>query len=535
MYEPLTETEIQFCELYNHPTSLTENLWPKNENAPQTWSDECDCITLRNYQIMMQDFSYLVEEDEELSAKQNMRKRIGAGKIFNIGSRNTGKSFLLKINVLLSIIHKIKEMCVASFDAKHLKNVANPIASYVEAHPFMKIFHLQDTRAKVIKRDPLTVTTQHGALVKSANELVEGNDPGVQFHSLHYEKLEYEEFSYASDEGTKKRIDSGSSLGHIERLSGIPDLRIGSPLTKILSRQENKRYIWRLPQYVRQDFDEKTEEEMIEKYSGRSSFAYKLNVEAEIVEGAFGFWDMERLKNKCLKKDRHIKYFEINKDNFNNFENNLIVERMAGAEQAYICSDIGFGGTPSEIIIIFKVGNKYKYVYNISLFKLIQKEQADVFEWLYKKLGGAFVAVDATCGDGAIIDELFERGIPQDNLLKVKLNKNIEVDFIRDENGIVERDKNGDPMMRQENTKDWAMSQLEKLIYNGDLEVPVDQKFLKEFNGFIVKQTGMKKTYGSTTTDDLHQSFEIWAICRFFNEFNVQQNLNNVKRCWGIM
>lgn len=537
MYEPLTETEIQFCELYNHPTSLTENLWPQNENAPQTWNDECDCITLRPYQIMMQDFSYLVEEDEDLSAKQNMRKKIGAGKIYNIGARNLGKSFILKINTVLSVIHKVKEMCIASFNAQHLRDVCNPIASYIEAHPFLKVFHLrkETSKAKTVKRNDLTIITEHGALVKSANELVEGNNPGVQFHGKHYEKLEYEEQSYATDEGTQKRVDSGSRLGYIERLSGIPDIRIGSPLTKILNNPANKRYVWRQPQYVARDWDKKTEEEKIEKYGGKSSMAYRLNVEAELVEGAFGFWDMERLKQKCLKKDRRIKYFEINKDNFREFENRIIVESLSGAEQTFISADLGYGNRPTEITVIFKVGNKYKYVYNISLFKLIREEQAEIFCWLYQKLGGGFIALDNTNDHNAICDLLCKRGIPRDQILLVNFNSNIEIDFEKDDKGIVQRDTNGEPIMRKEHTMHWAMSELEKLIYGGFLEIPVDQKFLKEFNGFLCKQTGMKKSYGTTTTDDLHQSFQVFAISRFFNEFNVQQSLTNVKRCWGIM
>jgi len=125
-------------------------------------------------------------------------------------------------------------------------------------------------------------------------------------------------------------------------------------------------------------------------------------------------------------------------------------------------------------------------------------------------------------------------GIPQEHLLKVFFNKNIEVDFEKDKDDKIQYNKNGDPIMREVNTLDWSMHELEYVLYEGLMEVPVDEKFFKEFNGYIVKQTGTKKVYGSTTSDHLHQAFQVWAICRFFNEFNPMKNLKQQKRCWGV-
>lgn len=853
MHDQLTEKNIEFCEFYSDPTALTECLIPENFNAPQIWSAECDTITLRPYQFAMQNYSYLYADDIELSKQENFNIKKGAGDSYQIGARDLGKSYLIKIDVLLSIIKGIVEGCVASCDAKHLKNITEPIASFLEAHKFLKIFHLRDSRKKTVVRSPLTVLTEHGSLIKSANEKIDSNNPGTQFHSMHYETFWYEEFSYHTDDGFKKRVDSGSSLGNIERVSGIPDLRIGSPMTKILNISRLKNWIWRLPQYCiaenskilmadystkniqdvnigdkilsitekqpfriveaevenkvftgikdtvvlenktnkleitsdhkifaktnpwdknwkswdefkshyltysipnyvedykkyyegmflgllecegsfttrnnrpfysigqksekdtlefllnylnikhtkyfdnndkdfayfylkscereyikflydnlelskdrllgfivgfvigdgcvhfnaktkhrdlviaqknkckilekvlsllnirytkckhgsnecfkylisyldlpiyapfskkaqiyqkmikgqsllpfrrtkiyktennksrvwdltttsgtfiangfivhncRSDWSEQTKQEKIEFYGGESSSAYKVNVEAEIIEGAYGFWDMKRLKQKCLREGQRVKYFEIHKDFFHDFENRLIVERLAGTEQVFICADIGGQASPTEIVIIFKVGDKYKYIYNISLFKLIQKEQAKVFKFLYDKLGTAFIAIDATCDNGVIIDYLFDAGIPQEHLLKVFFNKNIEVGFELDENGNAQRDKNGELVMKKARTIDWAMQELEKIIYDGKIEIPIQEKFLKEFNGFICKQTGMRKEYGSTTTDHLHQAMQVFSICRFFNEFNMNKNINSTKRCWGLI
>lgn len=534
MYEPLSEKQIEFMEFYHDTTALTENLIPENFNAPQIWNSDCKCITLRPYQFAMQNYSYMYAEDSKKSLEENFLIKKGAGDCYQIGSRDTGKSFFLKIDVLLSIIHGLMEGCVASCDAKHLKNVTEPVASYTESHKFLKLFHLKDSRKKTVVRNPLTVITEHGCLIKSVNEKIDGNNPGTQYHSLHYLTHWYEEYSYHTQEGMEKRIDSGSSLGNIERLSGIPDLRIGSPMTKTLNNPKLKNWIWRLPQYVREDWSDNTKQEKIDLYGGESSTGYRLNVEAEIIEGAYGFWDIKRLKENCLKISKRIKVFEISTDNFHDFENRIVVERLAGSEQVYICADIGGQASPTEIIIIFFDGTKFKYAYNISLFKLIQKEQAKVFKFLYDKLGTAFIAIDATCDNGVIIDMLFDKGIPQEHLLKVFFNKNIDIDFEKDNDGKVLIDNNGQPIMKQARTIDWAMHVLENMFYEGKIDVPLDEKFLKEFNGYIAKRIGTKIEYGSTTTDHLHQAFQVFGICKFYNEFNILKNKEQTKRSFGV-
>lgn len=534
---PLTEKEIEFMEHFYTPTSMTENLIPVNENAPQTWSKDCDCFYLYPFQIIMQNFSYLVANDSRLDAQKNFNKKKGAGDLITIGSRNMGKSFLLKIDVLLTWIHKVREACVASFDQKHLSKVTEPIASYLENHPFAKIFHMKKGNTSGISRahQGIRAISEHGCLIESANEKTDGNNPGTDFHSKHFLTLWYEEADKMSKEGTEKRIDAGSSLGYIYRPSGIPDLRIGSPLTKLLQDKKLRRWVWRLPQLCRPDWSDEMREKRIAEYNGESSSGYRLNVLAETVEGAEGFWDINRLKEKSYNPSKRVKYFEVNKESFANFRNNIIVERLPGTEQVFICSDIGYSGSPSQLIILFKVGNVYKYVYNIPLFKLIHTEQAEVIKWLYDVLGGAFIATDATGDNGAVIDDLFALGIPQEHLLKVFFNSNIEVDFEKDETGKIIKDNNGLPVMKSVNTLDWSMARLEYLFYNGFMEIPQDENFFEEFNAYYVKMTGMRKSYGSSASDHKHQSFQVFSICQFFNEFNQLKNKSSEPRCYGVI
>ena len=438
----------------------------------------------------------------------------------NIISHN---SFFLIIDVVLSFIKKCKEGCVASVTAEKLQKVTRPICKFIEAHKFCKIFHLrkETTRSKTVLKNPLTINSEHGCAILSVNEKIDSDDPGVLFHSKHYDIRWTEEAHYSTKEGQEKAEDAEMSYGHIERPSGIPDLCVDSPLEKFLKDKKMKNFIWRLPQYVRADWTEEIEERKAKKYNGRNSAGYLLNVEAKIMEGAFNFFDMARLKEKSFRKSGRVKFFEIGKESYAGFENRLHIERLAGSEQIYICADIGTGSAPTEIIIVFFDGKKYKYVYNISLYRLIQDEQAEIFYWLFEKLEGAFIAIDATHDGGVIIDMLRKKGIDSDYLLKVKFNENIDVDFKRDKDDKPLMDNNNEPIMKQAYTETWSFSELEKILYSGEFESPLDPKFEEQFTNIICKRTKMRTLFDSKAENHLVQAFQVFAICRFFNKFNI--------------
>jgi len=539
LQEQLTEKEIQFCEAWHDPTAMTECLIPENIKAPHFWlNDDCKLIKIRPYQFAMQNYSYMYANDDNLTSKQNFRKKKGAGDLINVASRNIGKSYLgLIVDSFLTLIHgSADESCVGSFDFKHLKKVCTPIANLANFHPFFQIFKRQGKSSVRFTGGGMEIDTVIGHTMYGKNEKVDGNDPGTDFHGLHYKTFYYEEASYMSNKGTEKRIDSGDSEGYIERISGIPDIRVDSPLGGILLNPNNKNWICRVPQYIREDWDDTSKAEMIEKYNGESSYAYKLNVLGEIIEGAQGYWDMERLRKVCRygKTGNKVKFFEIDKEKYHKLDQILIIDR-APCEQCYIASDIGTLGSPSEIIILFFDGEKYKYHYNIALYKLSTYEQAKVFKWIYDKLGGGFISLDCTNADGrSIVDDLIRAGVPQEDITSVRFNKNMEVDFLKDEDSKVQRDKQGNPLMKEENTLDWAMARMEKLFYDGLMEIPQQEKFIANFSNFIVKQSGMRRSYGSLTGEDhLHQSFQCFAICQFINEFRQQIAKPRSKRCLG--
>lgn len=536
MYLPLTETEIEICEHLCDPTSMTENLFPENFNAPQTWSVDSQNIYVRPYQFAFQNYSYIIADDPELSKNDNFRFKKLSGTCFSIAARNLGKSLWILIDVILSVIHMIKEGCVAAPVAEKLKKVTEPIASFVESHPFLKIFHLKDTRSSSVKRDYLTIKTEHGATILSANEKVDSDKPGIQYHGKHWECRWVEEKSYCSKIGEEKAKDSEMSYGHIDRDSGIPDLCMDSPLGKILNDKNKKSLICRLPQMVREDWTEKVEQEKLEEYGGFNA-AYRLNVLAETIEGAFGFWDIGRLKEIAIKQNSSLKKFEVTKESFYKFEQILSsIERMPGTESCYLCGDLGAGAAPTEIIIIFYDGKKYKYLYNISLLRIIADEQIQILKYLYDKLGSAFVALDSGHDNGATVDYLYKAGIPSEHLLKVIFTANIEVDFERDaESGNMIIDANGEPVMKKANTRQWAMQQLQKLLYSGDVEIPFDDKFITQFTNMIAKKSGTNILYECKGEDHNHQAFEVWAICQFLNKLKTTKDQRQQKTCLGVI
>lgn len=543
MIENLTTNEIDFICALHDPICIKESLFPENIKACHTWIEEdCKLLKIRNYQRSWQNYSWLLCDDNTLSKKENVRKKILAGTCYNIGSRNTGKSFdFLQIDTPINIfLNAGKESCLASATSGFLKKVANPILNIMREHPFFKLLQKTGKNQGIRGSEDMEIQARHGHTWYGRNEKINDPEPGQKLQGLHYDTLGYEEISYATEKGQEKRVDSGSSLGVIERFSGIPDIKIGSPLGDILYNEENKKFICRLPQYVRSDWDDSRRKEMAEKYKSETSMAYKLNVVGEIIEGAEGFWDIPRLKNTALNKKRSIKQFDIDKKKFENFKQHIIIDRLP-CKQIFCCADIGAGARPTEIIIIFYDGKKYKLVYNIILNKLTAREQSKIFAYIYKKMGSCFIGIDATTDYGIL--EYLKKDydyISNKHLFSVDLRKNIDIELEKDEKtGRVLRDKKGKQIIKQMIAIDWAMQQLEDLFYESKIDIPLDNKFFKEFSGFKVLQTGLRKSYGSSTTDDYHQAFQIFAICRWQFEWEILVNKNNKEissdDCLGYM
>lgn len=361
--------------------------------------------------------------------------------------------------------------------------------------------------------------------------------------------------SYATKKGQEKGIDSEDSLGCIDRLSGIPDLRAGSPLGDLLKDKSKRTFICRLPQFVRPDWSDSVREIKAKKHKGKYSPSFRLNVEGEILEGAFSKWDMDRIRKNCLKTDKHIKFFEINKEIFQGIEdfqenkesekellerlgNSLPIVKLPSVKKV-IASDIGTTGSPSEVGIFF--GNKnsdFVYEYQISLFKMTSKEQAFIFNWLYRVLDGAFICVDNSNADGQdIVERLVkEYKVPRENISDYNAKSNTNVGWKLDENGKVLKDDKGKPLELEVYTKKWAVQQLETIFYDGKVDIPYDEKFLDQFaNHFEKPGSSGRPTWGSSTDEHLVDMFLCFAFCVWDKCWRDTQKLAKNERPIGYI
>jgi hypothetical protein len=525
LYKKLTDSEIEFMSCWFDPICMIECLTPTNIKAPHVWSEpDCELLKLRPYQFAMVDYSYLYANDDKLSSKENFRNKQGAGYLLNVAARNLGKSLFAVIDAFLTLIHgEGDESCLASFDFAHLKKIATPVANLANYHPFFDLYRKKGKECVRFIGGGMEIDTTLGHTMYGRNENINSPDPGTAFHSLHVKKNIYDEVSYMSEEGRKKMVDAMSSEGCIERLAGIPDIRLGSPIGKMLRDESKRNWICNMPQYVREDWDEKTKAEKIEEYDGESSPMYKLNVLGEAIEGANSMFDMARIKENSYTTKKRIKQFDIGKETYFKFDKVLILDKHP-AEMSIIASDIGTTGSPSEICIFFGNQEMLKWRYNISLYMLTTQEQAKVFKWLYDKLENVIISLDCTAGEGrSIADELVILGVPQDKIVRVMFNSKMVVGFEMNDDQSIKYDDKGNPIHKLERTIDFAVMQLEKVLYHGLVEVPHSEKFLREFANYFSVMTGTSKRFGSTSTDHLLQSFQCMSIARFQCEF---ANLN---------
>jgi hypothetical protein len=521
LYKKLDSSEIEFMEAWYNPVCMIESITPQNFKAPQVWSEPaCDLLKLRPYQFAMVDYSYMFADDDKLSSKQNFRNKQGAGYIVNVAARNLGKSLFAFLDAVLTIIHgEADESCVSSFDFAHMKKICTPIANFVNYHPFFDLYRRKGKECVRFIGGGMEIDSTLGHVMYGRNENAQSPDPGTAYHSLHVKKFIYDEVSYMTDSGRKKMIDATSSEGYIERLAGICDIRLGSTLGRILRDESKRNWICNMPQYVREDWDDKAKARAIEEYDGESSPMYKLNVLGEAIEGANSMFDMERIKKNAYTTKKRVKQFDVGKETFYKFDKTIVIDKQPG-ELSLIASDIGTTGSPSEVCIFFGNNELLKWRYNISLYMLTVQEQAKVFKWLYDKLENCVISLDCTAGEGrAIADELEILGVPKEKIVRCMFNAKIVVGFETNDDQSVKYDDRGNPVYKLERTIDFANLQLEHCLYNGLIEVPHSEKFLREFANYFSVMTGTSKRYGTTSTDHLLQSFQCAVVARFQCEF----------------
>ena len=105
-----------------------------------------------------------------------------------------------------------------------------------------------------------------------------------------------------------------------------------------------------------------------------------------------------------------------------------------------------------------------------------------------------------------------------------------------DRKGEVICDDKGNPIVIKERCKIWAIQLLEKIFYNGLIEIVHHEKFIKQFSNYIEKKLGNGRSFASLIGEDhLLDSFLFFALCQWENEYNDEDDNQNSSGCIGVM
>ena len=502
--EKITQEEIDFMLAWHYPPCLAESLFSNFDNLT-----ECkdNFGSLRPYQYPMLSFESTIDtSDKTLTPREKFDLRKGVGEIYNFGARRYGKSLITeKIDICLSMVNDDNMWSgFASADQIHLQDILDVVTRAVSYHPILRMWK-QRMRAS----PKYEITARNGWLLHSVNMNIAAKDSGSQFFGKHFQKLWIEEASMENDKAYDKRKDAVSELGAIIRSSGMTNFTKFTPAGRAFYDSENKSKILNLPQFVNPLFDDKEDKIRQKEYGGRDSVAYRVFVSGEVCEDGLSEFDIQRIQ-PYINERTPLKVFEVKKEAFGYFQNIIVVERPTNAERIFIAADIGDGAGGSEIIILSEIGNKYNYLYRISLYNLKDDEQYEIFDWLIQKLQANVVSLDCGDGTGRAIMRRIEKKYPKDGLVRYAGMEKIGVDFKKDEKGAVIIE-DGKPALLEEFMSEWSVRFLKVLLYEGRVNIPQDYKFIKQLNSMISRVVGSRTVYACVSEDGDHV-IDAWKV-----------------------
>ncbi len=526
MLPKITEDELHIFTTLSHPVAATEILFSNLGNLSEF--EESKKSEVRKYQYHFLSWDTLFFENKKLNDKENYNIKKELGEIFILGGRLTGKSRLgLVVDVILALLHStVRIGCVSSADAKKIQKVMEDIFVALEFHPFFKLFKMR------VKRNPYQIMTPNGTCIESVNDNIAGKNPGSQYHGRHDEKNWQEESSYLTHQVTREKLMAQSENGCIRHWSGMTIFSKESPLGHIFYDIKNENKVVNLPSYVNPTWDAEKDEAAEREFGGKSSVGYKTQVKGEIVENGESVYDILKIRETYIRDKegtpQPIQSFELNSKNFNRYKDIIIVERPVGVDKLLINIDIGEGGAPSEYIVITQTNGIYKYIYNITTFKLSPDEEKEFVKYLMKLLKVNMLGLDITSGVGKAIYSDIVKIYPK-NIQSVSFNENIDIDFdyIEGTNKI-KRDKEGKPIFKQARIDDWSIQQLKQIFYAKKIKCYFDMKLDTQFDNVIAGKTKQGKVmYACKVANHLHQAFQVFAIVHWLTEWKKIQPVSD--------
>lgn len=538
--EKIKESEIRLMEAWHTPRELSESLFSNFDDFGE-FEEELG-HSLRLYQIPMLSGESLIDfettaKHHNLTEKQTFKLRENVGSIINVGARKYGKTQItLRLDIAISLVHDNKQQnCFYSIDEKRVRGVLDHIRFFCEHHPIGRLWKVKcqykpDIKFKGVK---------NGWELIGVNMTIRGKDPGGQFYQVHAKKIWGEEVSFETQEIYEKRKESISELGAIIRLAGMTDFTRHSPIGKMFFDRKNKSKVCNLPQYVSPYWDEDEKADRIETYGGEDEPRFRVFVGGEVLTDSEYEFDMERIEEFINRKNKIIRY-ELKKDRFKMFRSFIVVERPKNADRIFICADIGDGARgATEIIIVSEIGDKYKPLYNVTLYNYKHDEQLEVFKYIIEKMEANVIALE--CGEalGRTLADDFEKLYSEENVVRYAGNLKVRTGFkfipgvTKDGKKIPERDKNGKLIYKEEFMSEWSVRRLKELLYGGRYILSEDNKFEKQFESVVSVKSGTRVTYPclNPSGDHYFDAWKVMAIAQWLRkDFNQTPK---AKQEWG--
>jgi len=522
-----TEEELIIFQTLRDPIACAEILFNDFDNLSSFSENEYGKVRLYQYPFLGFDGQYL--DDEKLSEKENFKNRKGMAEGYALGGRGTGKSLLaLIIDSLVATFNQLyKWGAVESCDDDHVKTIMEKIVTALEFHPILRLL---DT-SKNTQRKPYRIVANNGCLLESVNDNLYGKDPGRHWFGKHCDRIWAEEASFISKEVTDNKLRAVSEMGVVERFSGMTTFSKVSPMGEIFDNITNENKIVNVPSLVNPAWDEDEDKRMQLQFGGKNSVGYQVQILGKVIENDEAVFNMDEVR-KTYIRDFPIKAFEINKNNFFRYKEILILDRPINSEKMVMALDVGEGGAPTEIIVLSQTNGIYRYIYNITVFKLSSEEHYELLECIMNMIQVNLVGIDVTSGGGkAILSHLSKKY--SEHLVAVSFNENIDIDFDKDEKGEIVYD-NGHVQFKQDRVDSWSIQCLKRLFYNEKIKCLIDMKLDSQFAAVIAKKSTQGKTlYGCKIDNHLFQAFQVFAITDFITEFKQTKPIPKFKKSFG--
>lgn len=529
MIEKITNEELIVWENLANPINCSEILFDDFDNLGH-WSDDKFGF-VRPYQYHYLPFDMTLFEKQDIKPKQffDLKKRLA--ELYVFGGRLTGKTlFAVVVSVLLTTLHKAyKWGAVSSYDADHVKGVMEKIIIGLENHP---LFIFLNTKNHTT-RNPYKIKADNGCLLESVNNNILGKNAGQHWFSKHVDRNWEEESSFLTKEVSNKKLMAQSELGCIKVYSGMTTFSKDSPVGELFYNLEHKGRVINLPSYANPTWDEEKEKNAILEFGGEQSATYKVQIVGEVVENSESVYDIERVRETYNLKNP-IKAFEINRLNFYRYKDILIVDTLTGAESIWLAADVGEGGAPTEIIVLFKINGIYKYIYNITTHKLSHEEDLEIFYYLIDILKINYIGLDITSGGGkALACSLGNKY--RNRVTSIAFNERIAIDYDKNGDNSFKRDNNGKLLYKYERVDVWSIQRLKHIFYNKKIQCLMDFKLDIQLNGIIVTTSPQgKPLYGSKVPNHLHQAFQVFGVMEWLKEFDNTTPIIDSKPTLGI-